>query len=195
MAFGFQNEAKIEAKTLKIRCWKTTHFWRRFFAEFSPCWHPKMAPKSSCFRISTGNTDFAKIVVFLKENCYFSRFRASKSRTKIDAKTHSKMTSKKRGSNVDFGVDFGLQNPSKSLRKAKRNEAICTTLWKSPQSRRKPTGVIAFGPPIWLRIWLGLLYWSAPPRPNHQSKVCNLTCSSHISAHWTREPKNIVQRH
>ena len=36
--------------------------------------------------------------------------------------------------------------------------------------------------------------WSAPRRPNHQSKVCNLTCSSHISAHWTRESKNIVQR-
>ena len=75
------------------------------------------------------------------------------------------------------------------------NEACFATLWDLPGSRRKSTGGIVFGLPIWLRIWLGLLYWSAPRRPNHQSKVCNLTCSTHISAQWTKESKNIVQRH
>ena len=39
------------------------------------------------------------------------------------------------------------------------------------------------------------IYWSAPRRPNHQNKVCNLTCSSHIFVHWTRASKNMVQRH
>ena len=92
-----------------------------------------------------------------------------------------------------------LLKPPKSLLQAMLNEACFATLWKSPGSRRKPTGVATSGLRNWLCIWLGLLYlsiyWSAPRRPNHQSKVCNLTWSTHISAHTTRKSKNIVQRH
>ena len=32
--------------------------------------------------------------------------------------------------------------------------------------------------------------WSAPRRPNHESKFCNLKCFTHDSANATRKPKN-----
>ena len=37
------------------------------------------------------------------------------------------------------------------------NEACFATLWKSPASRRKLTGIATFGLRKWLCIWLGLL--------------------------------------
>ena len=49
------------------------------------------------------------------------------------------------------------QNPPKSLRKPKRSEACFATPWNPLGNRRKLTGGIAFGLPIWLSIWLGLL--------------------------------------
>ena len=59
-------------KTIKIRYWKTAHVWRRFSLEFSSFGPPKIDPTSSIFRIFIENVDFAKIIVFPKENCYFS---------------------------------------------------------------------------------------------------------------------------
>ena len=138
---------------------------------------------------------FNKIHCFSWRKWLFFWFRASKNRPKFDVKTYSKITSKKEPRKSNFWVHFGLQNPRKSVPKAMLNEACFATRCNPPGSRRKLTEAIAFGLSKRLRIWLGLLYWSAPRRPNHQSKVCNLTCSTHISAHATRESKNIVQRH
>ena len=50
-----------------------------------------------------------------------------------------------------------LPKSMKSHKISKTNEACFATLCNPRASRRKLTGVIAFGPPIWLRIWLGLL--------------------------------------
>ena len=67
------------------------------------------------------------------------------------------MTSKKKALKSNLGSDFDFHKPPKLLQKAMLNEACFATLWNSPGSRRKSTGGIAFGPPIWLGIWLGLL--------------------------------------
>ena len=90
----------------------------------------------------------------------FSRFGASKNRPNIGVQTHSKKTSKKWASNIDFGIHFGLPKPPKSLLKAMRNEACFATLWKSPGNRRKSSGPGLCKASKWLGIWLGLLYLS-----------------------------------
>ena len=87
----------------------------------------------------------------------FSRFGASKNRPNIGVQTHSKKTSEKCASNIDFRIHFGLPKPPKSLLKAMRNEACFATLWNSRGNRRNLTGAIGFGLPKWLCIWLGLL--------------------------------------
>ena len=76
----------------------------------------------------------------------------NKSPAKFDVKKLSRITSTKKARTSTFGIYLGLRNPRKSVPKATLNEACFATLWKSPQTRRKLTGVIAFGLPIWLRI-------------------------------------------
>ena len=95
---------------------------------------------------------------FCKNHCFsyakllFFRFGGSKKHTKIDAKTHCKITSKKRTQKSNFGIHFGLPKPPKSLLKATQNQACFATLCKTPATRRKATGAIAFG----LLKWLGI---------------------------------------
>ena len=72
MIFGLQNAPKIREKTLQIRCFKTTRFWIRILNGFSTFWPLKTKAKSSNLRIFIENTDFVKIIVFPKENHYFS---------------------------------------------------------------------------------------------------------------------------
>ena len=38
------------------------------------------------------------------------------------------------------------------------------------------------------------IHWSAPRRPNHQSKFCNLECCTHVWANATRDQKNSFWR-
>ena len=90
----------------------------------------------------------------------FSRFGASKNRPNIGVQTHSKNTSKKWASNIDFRMHFGLPKPPKSLLKAMRNEACFATLWNPRAARRKATGAGLCKASKWLGIWLGLLYLS-----------------------------------
>ena len=85
-----QNRAKIaknRKKAMKNRCRKNTRFSTPFFSDFSWFWPPKTIPKSSFFRYFFENADFVKIVVFLKENCYFSGFGPRK----IDEKSCAKI--------------------------------------------------------------------------------------------------------
>ena len=51
---------------------KKNIFLNIIFIEFSLLWPPKKKPKLSFFRTSIQNADFAKIIVFPQENCYFS---------------------------------------------------------------------------------------------------------------------------
>ena len=76
--FGLQNEAKIQEKMLKMRCLKTMLFLNRFLFKFSSIWPPKMEWKFNVFWIFIEKADFVKIIVFLKENCYFSGFELPK---------------------------------------------------------------------------------------------------------------------
>ena len=88
-----------------------------------------------------------------------------------------------------FGSLWPPQTSPKSLQKrfgtrtnGVSKEACFATLCNSPGSRRKSTEVVVCKPSKWLGIWLGLLHpsihpsirWSAPRRPNHQSKFFNL---------------------
>ena len=97
-------------------------------------------PKIELFLQRFGKRRFRKNHAPVEAKSIFSRFRTSKNPTKIDAKTHSKKTSQKGGSNIDFCEGFRLQKPSKSLPKATQNEAGSATLWKPRGSRRKSTG-------------------------------------------------------
>ena len=183
---------------LKTQCAKTIHFRINFYWNFLRFGFRKWKENLLFFGSLSKKLILWKSLFFHGKIAIFLVLNLQK-RIKFRCNFFSIITSEKIALKSNLGIDFGFPKPPKLLQKAMLNEACFATLWKSPQSRRKSTGVIAFGLPIWLRIWLGLLYlsiyWSAPRRPNHQSKVCNLTCSSHISAHWTRESKNIVQRH
>ena len=81
------------------RCQKNTWFSTPFFLDFSWFWRPKTTPKSRFFRCFFENGDFVKIIVFLKENCYFSGFEPPKndpkSMPKRTRKKHRKKTSQK----------------------------------------------------------------------------------------------------
>ena len=72
MIFGLQNAPKIRGKTLQIPCFKTTRFWIRILNGFSSFWPLKTKAKSSNLRSFIENTNFVKIIVFFKENNYFS---------------------------------------------------------------------------------------------------------------------------
>ena len=123
------------------------------------------------------------------KNNGFYRFvgvRASRKRPKIDAETHSKKTSQKsikksiRGSNLAAeNLPKSLQNRTGTPKMAASYEACFATLWKSPQSRRKLTGIATFGLRKWLCIWLGLLDLLLVARI---IKVSSATCNAYN--HW-----------
>ena len=119
------------------------YFQTRFFIAFFSLWPPKMKPKSMIFSIILKNVDFVKIMVFLKENCYFSGFEPTKNDQKSMPTSHSKNSSKKTSRNSILGPFWPPQNLRKTLKslpEAMLNEACFATLWKPPESRRKSTG-------------------------------------------------------
>ena len=89
-----------------------------------------------------GKRRFCKNRAPVEARARFLRFGPSKNRGEIDTKTHSKITSKKGGPNIDFYVHVGLRKPLKSIPKATSNGACFATLCKLPTSRRKATGGI-----------------------------------------------------
>jgi len=120
------------------------YFQTRFFIVFFPFWLPKMAPKSMMFSIILKNVDFVKIMVFLKENCYFSGFEPTKNDQKSMPTSHSKNSSKKTSQNSILGpfwLSKTFEKPPKSFPEAKLNRACFATLWKSRGNRQKVTGL------------------------------------------------------
>ena len=63
--------------------------------QFSSIWPPKMDPKFDIFDNFFENADFAKIIVFPKENCYFSCFEPPKFNQKSMQKRYQKNLEKK----------------------------------------------------------------------------------------------------
>ena len=122
-----------------MQCLRTNHFWYQFSIDFSRFGPSKRKPKSSFFRTCIENADFAKIIVFLKENSYFSGLELPKL-IKTRWKNAFKNNIEKNGRESDFGIHFGFQNPPKTLRKATLNEACFATLCNPPGNRRKSTG-------------------------------------------------------
>ena len=57
---------------------KNNAFFNRFLLEFSSLWPPKMEGKFVVFWIFIEKADFVKIIVFPKENGYFSGFELPK---------------------------------------------------------------------------------------------------------------------
>ena len=85
--------------------------------------------------------------------------RLSKKRPKMDAKMHSKKTSKKNDPEIDLGFRYGLPKPTKIPPKTSKiappsdvERSLFRDAMQLTASRRKLTGGIAFRPPIWLRI-------------------------------------------
>ena len=108
----------------------------------------------------------------------------------------------KKGSQIEFGHRFG---PPKTIKMGPKSD-VKRSLFRDAMQITRESSEVNGSHSFWttnmathmirstLSIYLSI-YWSAPRRPNHQSKVCNLTCSTHITAQWTKESKNIVQRH
>ena len=71
---GGPGGSKNQKKTPKKRSKKNTWFSTPFFLDFSWFRPPKTTPKSRFFRCFFENGNFVKIMVFPKENCYFSGF-------------------------------------------------------------------------------------------------------------------------
>ena len=69
-----QNRRKTAANAML----KNNTFLNRFLLEFSSPWPPIMESKFNAFWIFIEKADFVKIIVFLKENCYFSGFESPK---------------------------------------------------------------------------------------------------------------------
>ena len=136
---------------------KNNAFLNRFLLEFSSLWLPKMEWKFNVFWIFIEKADFVKIIVFLKENCYFSGSELPKIDKISMSKRFRKWHRKKKALKSNLGIDFGLPKPLKLLQKAMLNEACIATLWKSFGNRRKSTGPSVCEASDWLRIWLGLL--------------------------------------
>ena len=99
-----------------------------------------------------GKRRFCKNRAPVEARARFLRFGPSKNRGEIDTKTHSKITSKKGGPNIDFYVHVGLRKPLKSIPKATSNGACFTTLCNSRGPRRKLTGLGLCWFSKWLRI-------------------------------------------
>ena len=125
------------------------------FSRFFVVLPPKTTPNSRIFRCFFDNVDFVKIVVFLKENCYFSGFEPPK----IDPKSMQNRTRKKHRKKPPKNRSWPLfwppetsQNPSKSLRKATLSEACFATLCKPRGNRRKSTGLSVCKASKWLGI-------------------------------------------
>ena len=131
---------------------KNNTFLNQFLLEFSSLWHPKTEGKFVVFWISIEKADFVKIIMFPKENCYFSGFELPKMDQISMQFFFSKVTSEKKALKSNLGIVFGFQKPPELLPKAMLNEACFTTLWNPPGSRRKLTDPIAFGLSKRLRI-------------------------------------------
>ena len=172
---------------------KNNTFLNQFLLEFSSLWPPKMEGKFICFWIFIQKTDFVKIIVFPMENCYFlvlSVQNWSKFRCKFLFENYIG----KNGSKIEFGHRFWFPKTTKIAPKSDAKQSLFRDAMETTPESSEVNGPHSF----WITNMATHMIrssWSAPHRPNHQNKVCNLTCSSHISAHWTRESKNIVQRH
>ena len=131
---------------------KNNTFLNRFLLEFSSLWPPKMEGKFNVFGTFIQKADFVKIIVFSNRKLLFVWFWASKIGANFDVKFRSKITSEKKLSKRIWASILVSPNYPNFFQKAMLNEACFATLWKPPRSRQKLTGLIAFGPPIWLRI-------------------------------------------
>ena len=105
---------------MQIRCEKNTCFSTPFFLDFSSFWPPKTTPKSSFFRFFFENVDFVKILVFPKENCYFSSFGPPKNNPKSIPKRVRKKHRKKTSQKSILASVLPSQNLPKSTQHRKK---------------------------------------------------------------------------
>ena len=146
-----------------------------------------MELKSSFFLRFCENIDFLKIRKnHWKTNGFrwFFRFQASQKRKKIDAKTRLRKTSKKMASKSILASIFASQNLPKSSEIASQTEAKRSLFRDAVEPARKSSEIN--GPHSFWTTNLAKhmirssqsinqsINWSAPRRPNHQSKFCNL---------------------
>ena len=100
-----KNEPKIEEKMLKTRCATTIHFWINFCWNFLRFGFRKRNENSLLFGSLSKNLILWKSWYFQRKLLFFW-FWASRNRPNFDVKTLSKMTSKKKGSKIEFGHRF-----------------------------------------------------------------------------------------
>ena len=121
--FGSVLGGQIHEKSRKIHVEKNI-FLRAFFNEcltFSPL---IMEPTSMFFDIFFENVDFVKIIVFLKENCYFSGFELPKNYLKSMPKRIRKKHRKKTSQKSILASVLVSQNRPKSAQHRKKLEKI-----------------------------------------------------------------------
>ena len=94
------------------------------FSRFFVVLPPKTIPNSRIFRCFFDNVDFVKIVVFLKENCYFSGFEPPKNDQKWTPKRIRKKHRKKTSQKSILASVLVSQNRPKSAQHRKKLEKI-----------------------------------------------------------------------
>ena len=141
---------------MQIRCEKNTCLSTPFFLDFSSFWPPKTTPKSSFFRFFFENVDFVKILVFPKENCYFSSFGPPKNNPKSIPKRVRKKHRKKTSQKSILAPVLASQNRPKSNQHRKKSEKNAFE-----KKQKKTTSAIQIASPE----GLSLIHISEPTRP------------------------------
>ena len=111
---------------MKNRCQKNTCFSTPFFLDLSWFWPPKTEPKSRFFRHFFENVDLVKIIVFPKENCYFSGFEPPKNHEKSMPKRTRKIHRQKTSQKSILASVLASQNLPKSTQHRKKSKKIAS---------------------------------------------------------------------
>ena len=134
-----------------MRCQKTMHFSIDFYWNFLRSGLRKWSENSMFFGSLSKKLILQKSLFFQRKIAIFLVWSLQNS-TKFRCEKAFENDIEKKGLKSNLGIDFSLPKPPKLLQKAMLNEACFATPCKSPASRRKSTGAIAFGLPKRLPI-------------------------------------------
>ena len=135
----------------KNQCKKTIFFGNDFRSNFLWFGFPNGTPNPICF-LPLSNTPILQKSLFSLSKIAIFVVRSLQKSIKIRYENAFRNNIEKKARKSTFGVHLDFRNPRKSVPKATLNDACFATLCKPPQPRRKFTGGMAFGLPIWLPI-------------------------------------------
>ena len=172
-------EPKSKKKRLKCDAWKQCRFKSVFNAVFF-AWASENGAKIQCFSHLYRRRRFCKSDCFPMGKLLFFSFRAFKNLIKIDAKTISKKN-QKNASKIECWPPCW---PPKSFEIPPKSDAERSLFRDAMQIASKSSQVNGGHSLLGIQMATHMIrsspsiHWSAPRRPNHPSKSCNLHISS-----------------